>query len=65
MYQPGLLSLACGRMTPVELYREEASLLEPGINFGVDFVQITGDGKTYAYSLLQQLDELQLVEGLK
>lgn len=39
MYQPGLLYLAFGRMTRDELYREEASLLEPGINFVVDPVE--------------------------
>jgi len=48
-----------------QLIREIVPTDRAGINFGVDFVQITGDGKTYAYSLLQQLDELQLVEGLK
>ena len=31
MYQPGLLYLAFGRMTAEELYRDQASLLEPGI----------------------------------
>jgi sulfide:quinone oxidoreductase len=36
MYQPGLLYLAVGRMTPDELYRDQASLLEPGIDFQVD-----------------------------
>jgi sulfide:quinone oxidoreductase len=36
MYQPGLLYLAIGRITPDELYRDQASLLEPGINFHVD-----------------------------
>lgn len=36
MYQPGLLYLAVGRMTPDELYRDQASLLEPGIEFHVD-----------------------------
>jgi len=35
-YQPGLLYLAFGRMTPDELYRDQASLLEPGIEFLVD-----------------------------
>ncbi len=39
MYQPGLLYLAVGRMTPDELYREQASLLEPGIDFHVDPVE--------------------------
>jgi sulfide:quinone oxidoreductase len=36
MYQPGLLYLALGRMTPDELYRDQAGLLEPGISFFVD-----------------------------
>ena len=31
MYQPGLLYLAIGRTTPDELYRDQRSLLEPGI----------------------------------
>ncbi len=39
MYQPGLLYLAVGRMTPDELYRDQASLLEPGIEFMVDPVE--------------------------
>lgn len=39
MYQPGLLYLALGRMTPDELYRDQASLLEPGIAFLVDPVE--------------------------
>ncbi len=39
MYQPGLLYLAIGRMTPDELYRDQASLLEPGIEFHVDPVE--------------------------
>ena len=39
MYQPGLLYLALGRMTPDELYRDQASLLEPGIDFHVDPVE--------------------------
>ncbi|MDD5177036.1 MAG: FAD/NAD(P)-binding oxidoreductase [Sterolibacterium sp.] len=38
-YQPGLLYLAIGRMTPDELYRDQASLLEPGIEFQVDPVE--------------------------
>lgn len=36
MYQPGLLYLAVGRMTPDELYRDQRGLLEPGIEFYVD-----------------------------
>jgi len=39
MYQPGLLYLALGRMTPDELYRDQASLLEPGIRLHVDPVE--------------------------
>src|SRR5512147_1304082 len=61
MYQPGLLYLAVGRMTPDELYRDQASLLEPGIDFQVDPVEEfrldksevkTKGGKTYGYDIL-------------
>jgi sulfide:quinone oxidoreductase len=61
MYQPGLLYLAFGRMTPDELYRDQASLLEPGIEFQVDPVETfeldrnqvkTKGGKTHAYDIL-------------
>jgi sulfide:quinone oxidoreductase len=61
MYQPGLLYLALGRMTPDELYRDQASLLEPGIDFQVDPVETfeldqnrvkTKSGKTHAYDIL-------------
>ncbi len=61
MYQPGLLYLCLGRMTPDELYREQASLLEPGIDFQVDPVETfeldqnrvkTKGGKTHAYDIL-------------
>ncbi|MCC7081732.1 MAG: NAD(P)/FAD-dependent oxidoreductase [Burkholderiales bacterium] len=61
MYQPGLLYLALGRMTPDELYRDQVSLLEPGIDFEVDPVvsfeldhnQVkTKSGKTHAYDIL-------------
>lgn len=61
MYQPGLLYLAFGRMTRDELYREEASLLEPGINFVVDPVEEfqldsnrvkTKSGSTHDYDIL-------------
>ena len=38
-YLPGLLYVAVGRMTPDELYRDKASLLEPGIAFSVDPVE--------------------------
>ncbi len=61
MYQPGLLYVAMGRMTPDELYREQASLLEPGIAFSVDPVEtfnlkdnhvVTKSGKTIGYDLI-------------
>ncbi len=61
MYQPGLLYLAVGRITPDELYRDQASLLEPGIEFHVDPVTefhldknevLTHGGKTHAYDIL-------------
>ncbi|MGD8570621.1 MAG: FAD/NAD(P)-binding oxidoreductase [Gammaproteobacteria bacterium] len=39
MYQPGLLYVALGRMAVDELYRDQASLLEPGIEFYVDPVE--------------------------
>ncbi len=61
MYQPGLLYLAFGRVTPDELYRDQASLLEPGIEFQVDPVEAfdldhnsvrTKSGKTHGYDIL-------------
>jgi sulfide:quinone oxidoreductase len=61
MYQPGLLYLAVGRITPDELYRDQASLLEPGINFHVDPVEEfmldnnqvkAKSGKTYDYDIM-------------
>lgn len=61
MYQPGLLYVALGRMTPDELYRDQASLLEPGIEFQVDPVEEfhldknqvkTKSGKTHSYDLI-------------
>src|SRR3974390_510899 len=61
MYQPGLLYLCLGRMTPDELYRDQASLLEPGIDFQVDPVETfeldqkrvkTKSGKTHGYDIL-------------
>ena len=61
MYQPGLLYLAVGRITPDELYRDQASLLESGIEFHVDPVTefhldknevLTHGGKTHAYDIL-------------
>jgi len=61
MYQPGLLYLAVGRITPDELYRDQASLLEPGIDFHVDPVEEfmldnnqvkTKSGKTFDYDIM-------------
>jgi len=61
MYQPGLLYLAVGRMTPDELYRDQASLLEPGIDFHVDPAEEfrldknevkTKSGKVHGYDVL-------------
>ncbi len=60
-YLPGLLYVAFGKMMPNELYREQASLLEPGIKFHVDPVEtfnlkenhvVTQSGKTYEYDLI-------------
>lgn len=36
MYQPGLLYVAFGQMSPDELYRDQASLLEHSVEFRVD-----------------------------
>ncbi len=61
MYQPGLLYVAVGQMTPDQLYRDQRSLLEPGIDFHVDPVEtfdldnnkvVTKSGKTYEYDIL-------------
>lgn len=61
LYQPGLLYLAIGRMTPDALYRDQASLLEPGIEFHVDPAEEfqldnnrvkAKSGKTYDYDVL-------------
>ncbi len=61
LYQPGLLYLAIGRSTPDALYRDQASLLEPGIDFHVDPVEEfkldnnqvkSKSGKTYDYDVL-------------
>lgn len=61
MYQPGLLYVCVGRMAPDELYREQASLLEPQIEFHVDPVEEfhldqnqvkTKSGKTYDYDMI-------------
>ena len=35
MYQPGLLYVAVGKMQPSEMYRDQASLLDPLIRFEV------------------------------
>jgi sulfide:quinone oxidoreductase len=61
MYQPGLLYVAFGQMAPDQLYRDQASLLEPSIDFHVDpvtefhladnKVKTKGD-KTYEYDIL-------------
>ena len=60
-YQPGLLYLAFGRVTPDELYRDQASLLEPGIEFFVDPVEQflldqnqvkVKSGRTFDYDIL-------------
>ena len=61
MYQPGLLYVAFGQMTPDQLYRDQASLLESSIDFHVDpVVQFhldrnevkTQSGRTHAYDIL-------------
>ena len=61
MYQPGLLYLAFGRVAPDELYRDQASLLEPGIRFEADPVEQflldenrvkTRSGKTHDYDVI-------------
>ena len=61
MYQPGLLYVCVGRMAPDELYREQASLLEPEIEFHVDPVEEfhldqnhvkTKSGKVYDYDMI-------------
>jgi sulfide:quinone oxidoreductase len=60
-YLPALLYIAVGRMTPDEMYRDQASLLEPGIAFSVDPVtefmldknQVkTKSGRVVSYDLL-------------
>ncbi|MEJ2509245.1 MAG: FAD/NAD(P)-binding oxidoreductase [Gammaproteobacteria bacterium] len=61
MYQPGLLYVAVGQMTPDQLYRDQRGLLEPGIDFEVDPVEEfdldnnrvkTKAGKTHEYDIL-------------
>jgi Tol biopolymer transport system component len=48
-----------------QLIREITTSDRAGMNFGINVIQMTSDGKTYAYSFLQELSELHLVEGLK
>jgi sulfide:quinone oxidoreductase len=61
MYQPGLLYTCVGRMAPDELYRDQANLLEPEIEFHVDPVEEfnldansvkSRSGKSYGYDSL-------------
>jgi sulfide:quinone oxidoreductase len=61
MYQPGLLYVAVGKMTPDELYRDQVSLLESSITFRVDPVVkfnlkdnnvVTESGKQYDYDII-------------
>lgn len=61
MYQPGLLYVAFGKMTPDELYRDQRSLLEPEIDFHVDPVEtfalddnhvVAKSGKRYDYDVI-------------
>lgn len=61
MYQPGLLYVAFGQMMPDELYRDQASLLEPNIDFHVDPVEkfeldqnrvTTKSNKVHEYDIL-------------
>jgi len=61
MYQPGLLYVAFGQMTPDQLYRDQASLLESSIDFHVDPVEHfqldrkqvkTKSGRVFEYDIL-------------
>ncbi len=61
MYQPGLMYVAFGHMMPDELYRDQASMLEPTVDFHVDPVvefqldqnQVkTESGKVHQYDML-------------
>ena len=61
MYQPGLLYVAVGKMSPDELYRDQVSLLESSITFRVDPVSkfnlkennvVTESGKQYDYDVI-------------
>ena len=72
-YQPGLLYLAFGRVTPDELYRDQASLLEPGIEFKVDPVEEfmldqnqvkTKSGKVVDYDILAIATGSREVSGM-
>lgn len=61
MYQPGLLYVAFGKMATSELYQDQESLLEPGIEFHADPVEKfaldkhhvkTKSGRVYEYDYL-------------
>ncbi|TDY03636.1 NAD(P)/FAD-dependent oxidoreductase [Thiohalophilus thiocyanatoxydans] len=61
MYQPGLLYVAFGQMTPDQLYRDQKSLLEQSVDFHVDPAVefqidkervVTKSGETYDYDIL-------------
>jgi len=61
MYQPGLLYVAFGQMSPDQLYRDEASMLESAVDFHVDPVTSfdfdhneveTESGANYPYDIL-------------
>ena len=61
MYQPGLLYVAVGKMSPDELYRDQVDLLEPSIRFEVDPVTkfdlagnsvVTQSGKKHDYDII-------------
>lgn len=61
MYQPGLLYVAVGKMSPDEMYRDQVSLLESSITFRVDPVSkfdlannnvTTESGKQYDYDII-------------
>ena len=61
MYQPGLLYVVFGQMTPDQLYRDQTSLLEPEVDFYVDPVEkfhldqnhvVTKSGNRHAYDIL-------------
>jgi len=61
MYQPGLLYVAFGQMTPDQLYRDQRGLLESSIDFHVDPVKefhldennvVTESGKKHEYDII-------------